>query len=206
MIFFDTGDARYNFVSCFLPNMRHQFGNYAKGYKNAADVLARILLDKGTPRDYDCYPVVFAYRQAFELHLKSIIYGLLLVAGFKRMDNVDGRLWNCHALSSLASTAGDLLLKAFPEDQEIGGMVQAFRETADVFSQVDPNSFSYRYPINKTGHPATPKNQTLNLQGLAEHMSALLEQMEILDFGINVELDNAQDVYELGQTMWPDIE
>lgn len=65
------------------------------------------------------------------------------------------------------------------------------------FSEIDPDSYAYRYPIDRGGKYSTKQNQIANLRSLATHMDKLLSTLEIIDLGVNIETDLAQEVYEL---------
>src|SRR5690348_12475935 len=54
---------------------------FARGFHDGADELAEIYRD-GTFPDYDVPPVVFLYRHAAELYLKSIIWNGNEMLGF----------------------------------------------------------------------------------------------------------------------------
>jgi hypothetical protein len=68
-------------------------------------------------------------------------------------------------------------------------------------SEIDPDSYSYRYPIDRDGNPSTKPHQTLNLEALSNVMGDLLYGMKSIDFGLEVETSRAQEVYELLQTL-----
>lgn len=46
---------------------------YAAGYKDAADALVEVLVNRKAPLDSVIYPLVFLYRQGLELELKLIL-------------------------------------------------------------------------------------------------------------------------------------
>ncbi len=70
MAFYNSISNGNNFVISFTQTPQQDFGVFAKGYTRAAFVLAEHLLEKPRFSDYEAYPVVFLYRQAFELYLK----------------------------------------------------------------------------------------------------------------------------------------
>jgi hypothetical protein len=203
MAFYESSDWQYNCVSCFSGDMRKHFGTYAKGYRLAAVAVAERTLSSGHIPDYCGYPIIFLFRHAFELHLKNVIYGLATLAAFKRIGDIDIGLYNNHNLSALAGRATGLLNRLFPKDEGIVALTEQMSTTAEEFAQIDKDSFSYRYPIDVKGAPSTRVGQTVNLKAFAEHMDELLEKLEVLDFGMNVETDKAQEMYELLESIWP---
>src|SRR5271154_5716323 len=98
-----------NFVISFTNDPMGDFAAFAKGYKRAANRLARSLLRAPRFPDYDAYPVVFLYRHALELSLKHIVYAGAQLAAFRRMDDINDKLRNDHNLVDLAQVSGKVL-------------------------------------------------------------------------------------------------
>src|SRR6266850_7405355 len=98
MAFYDQSSDPTNFVICFMPNPKGDFGVFAEGYTLAANRLAGVLLAAPRFSDYEAYPVVFLYRHALELSLKHIIDSSVELAAFKYLDDVDRGLQNSHDL------------------------------------------------------------------------------------------------------------
>jgi hypothetical protein len=180
-----------------------QFGVYAKGYRHAARIVAEKLIEQGRFPDYDAYPIVFLYRHAFELHLKNVIYCTALLAAFKRMDDIDTNLYNNHDLCTISDSATKVLCKAFPNDSGIAELSSEIIDTAKDLSILDKSSFSYRYPIDKKGKPSTKRSQLVDAEAFANHMENMLEKLEVVDFGIDLETERAQELYELMEVIWP---
>ena len=84
MAFYNTISDASNFVISFTSNPQQDFTIFAKGYAQAAAILATYLLEE-QPRfsDYEAYPIVFLYRHAFELYLKGFCYRAILILAFK---------------------------------------------------------------------------------------------------------------------------
>jgi hypothetical protein len=55
--------------------------------------------------------------------------------------------------------------------------------------QIDPSSYSYRYPIDNKGDTSTEKHQVLSLNELSAKMTLILDQLETIHFGLNLEID-----------------
>jgi hypothetical protein len=64
------------------------------------------------------------------------------------------------------------------------------------FADIDPGSFSYRYPVDKNGNMLTKPNQIVNLNAFSSMMNQLLGNLDVIVSGLDVETDIAQDVYE----------
>jgi hypothetical protein len=64
-------------------------------------------------------------------------------------------------------------------------------------AQIDPRSDAYRYPIDTKGHPSTKQHQVVNLRSLATRMAAVLEDLDTVHFGLDIETYQAQELYEI---------
>jgi hypothetical protein len=196
MPFYDNPIDRTYFSISFTSNPKYDFAAFAKGYSSAASMLANQLIERINFPDYDAYPVVFLYRHAFELSLKNIIYWSARLLAFKGVEDIGEKLYNTHDLVKLAKNAETILLKAFPDDQSLHKFIQDVVSTAQEFSEIDPDSYSYRYPISTKGDYSTRKGQSLNLSSLSDYMETILENLDTINFGLNLETDIAQEVHE----------
>jgi hypothetical protein len=196
MAFYDELDDPPTFVISFTPNPKGDFGVFAKGYTLAANRLSGLLLDAPRFSDYEAYPLVFLYRHALELSLKHIIFSSVKLAAFKYLDEVDRGLQNSHNLKGLSRTVKALLILLFPKDESLCQAITMVVETCDEFSEIDPRSDGYRYPIDSKGQRSTHKHQVINLRAFADRMSSVLEDLDVIHFGLNIETDVAQEVYE----------
>lgn len=176
----------FNIVSSFTENPKYDFGSYAKGYHNAARKLANLFLEQSSFNDCDGYPIVFLYRHSFELYMKNIIYWGIRLTDFKN-STIDSKLYNHHKLVELSFLCCNILKILFPDDSDIHDITKKIRYYADEFSSLDPDSFSYRYPINKSGDYSTNKHQIVSITSLSINMNELLDICEIINFGLDVE-------------------
>ncbi len=201
MAFHDESYGGGNFVVSFTANPRRDFGVFARGYSRAASMLAQVLLSKPGFPDYEAYPIVFLYRHSLELYLKNLIYKSGLLSAFRRMDDIDGILRPIHRLDTLADIATKVLRTLFPDMDEVQQLARQISNISYEFSQLDPDSYSYRYPTNTRGGAAARRHQTMSLRALSTSMDALLQHMEALDFGLDVETYEAQEIYEILEGM-----
>ncbi|HEY9693692.1 MAG TPA: hypothetical protein V6D15_15920 [Oculatellaceae cyanobacterium] len=201
MAFYNELNDHTNFFISFSNAPRYDFAVFAKGYKFAANLIAEELIESYNFPYYQAYPVVFLYRHALELQLKSIIYGVAKLLFFKDIEDIDNKLYNHHDLSKLSEKAYHVITQAFPDDVTLQKLLEKVVRVAKDFSEIDPNSFAYRYPINKNGEHSTQRNQFVNLRSLATHMDNLLSELEVIEFGLNVETDLAQEVYEILESL-----
>jgi len=196
MAFYDDLNDHTSFVSSFSSNPRGDFGVYARGYTWAAETLAKSLIESSGFPDYKAYPVVFLFRHALELYLKNVIYSVARVAAFREMGGLDTRLQNCHRLDILSDKANSLMLTIFPQSSDLASVLDHICEVARELSEIDPESFSYRYPIDTKGRPSTKRHQSANLRSIVRHMSEVLDVLDTIDFGLDVEASVAQEIYE----------
>jgi len=198
MAFYNSINDGNNFAISFTPNPQQDFGVFAKGYTRAASVLAEHLLGKSRFSDYEAYPVVFLYRQAFELYLKGFYYKAGLISFFKGSQSIDYQFVFKHWLKPLAETFQKICKALFLSDQALLQLADKVRKYAVEFEQIDSDSFGYRYPINTRGEPSI-NYQVVNLLALHNSMKELLGELEIVDFGFDIEASQAQEVYEIIQ-------
>ncbi len=183
----------HNIVSSFSANPKYDFGIYAKGYHKAAKLLSDKFLSQNGFGDYEGYPIVFLYRHAFELDLKNIIYWGARLSNFKNQENLDNKLYNHHLLVDLAKLSSDILTRLFKNDEALGDVIKNILVIAEQYSVLDKNSFSYRYPISRDGTYSTDKNQIVNITSLTNCMEDLLDSIEAINFGLNIETDRVKD-------------
>lgn len=131
------------------------------GYKKAADILVDAADADWRDRDLLVFPIIFNYRQFFELSLKYQLASFGLDVGVNPN-------WKTHDLPKLW-TEFTRMLKAYQiEDPEKADV--AVGEIVSKFANLDPGSFSYRYPVNRDGHLLPIAHQTLHLRHLANVM------------------------------------
>jgi hypothetical protein len=101
-----------------------------------------------------------------------------------------------HKLVPLAKSCSSIIKKLFPNDDELHETMDLIELVAVEFQEVDPDSFSYRYPIDKKGNASTRHHQVLNLRVIYEIMEKIQDHLDTIDFGLDIEMSNSQEVYE----------
>jgi hypothetical protein len=197
MAFYNSIDNTNNFVISFTDTPKYDFGVFAKGYYYAASRLAEDLLSKTSFSDYEAYPVVFLYRHCFELHLKNIIYKAELLLTVKGAGIANSKLYNSHRLPVLAEKVVPILLVLFPYDTSLHDFLQKIKNVANDFAEIDPDSYSYRYPIDTTGNWSTKGHQLMNLEALHQGMFEVVEGLDAIHFGIDIETFQAQQLSDV---------
>ena len=139
---------------------------YAWGYQRAGDILVEFIKDTRTDQDILVYPIVFLYRQYIELELKEII-----AAGNKLIGKYD-RLPACHNIDKLWKMCREVI-----EELELKGPkedLDAMEEYIRQFSEKDPSSTAFRYPVGKKGEPLLQDLNYIDLINLKEVMSRII--------------------------------
>jgi hypothetical protein len=197
MAFYNEINNKYNIITSFTNNAKFNFGAFANGYHEAANILAKTFLSKPGFRDYEGYPIIFLYRHAFELNLKNIIYWSERLCSFKNIEILTKKLYNNHNLSQLADISTKLLLKLFSYDKAIPNLSNEIVTKAKEFEEIDPTSYSYRYPMDTKGNYSTKKHQIVNIFSVAKNMDELLTNLEAVNFGLDYETNQIEDIFDL---------
>lgn len=157
---------------------------YAAGYKDAADAILYALSERRTNLDSVIYPLVFLYRQGLELQIK------LILALARQLANSPAKEDHSHSLVPMWAELRTLLNELTPHacDQEVPAMEQFLHQLAEI----DPQSFSFRYPEDKKGQLSLPDLHHINVR----HLSEVMDSMFMLLSGIHSELG------EMDQHVW----
>lgn len=144
---------------------------YVTGYKEAADSLVQIISDRKGSADSLIFPIVFLYRQYLELRIKDILKEGNKLLGVEYKQKAE------HKLSKLWPKARNIIVELWPEEDD--EPLKAIDSLISQFSEVDPNSTSFRYPKNFKGDNSVksdlPRINLRNLAEVIESMSMLLD-------------------------------
>lgn len=134
------------------------------GYRKSADALVQQAIEDFREADYLVFPIVFLYRHALELNLKYIInhYGHHV--------GIDP-IWNTHEFERLWPKFLEVLdgfgtLDPDQADRIVGGIIAEF-------GNLDPRSFSFRYPRDNQGTPVPLAKDRLDLIRLKDVMDGV---------------------------------
>jgi hypothetical protein len=158
---------------------------YARGYERAADILVRHVEHRASDRDTIVYPIIFLYRQYFELRLKHINRDACALIG------AEFKVPNSHRLTPLfANLKAQLVTVASefggdtPDSAELDRASAVFRALDDI----DPKSMTFRYPEDLNANRTLPDIRHINVRHFRdtiESTSTLLEgidcQLAVLD-------------------------
>jgi hypothetical protein len=123
-------------------NLRHfNWDWYATGYKHAGDILVQHVIDTRNHRDTLVFPIVFNYRQYLEVRCKEIIMLGKLLA------HAEPEFPNKHNLRLLWDTCRSMITTHEPSASQMD--LEAVDESIAEFCSVDPESYSFRYPVDR---------------------------------------------------------
>lgn len=134
------------------------------GYKEGADLMVEKAAKQRGDRDVLVFPIVFNYRQFIELSLK------FLIAQYGGRVGIPAN-WKSHDLGELWKTFQRVLNGNGHSNADHADL--AVEEVIAEFAKVDPDSFSYRYPVDTKGTPIPLEHEQLDLATLADVMAAL---------------------------------
>lgn len=179
-LFKQAEDSRQN--AC-LQWMGGAFSAYTIGYREAADILLKHVLDDPRCQDLLILPMLFLYRHFVEIRLKYII-----TMGRKRIDVTAG-IPIGHNLTELWDDARAVITDLYPnEDAEV---LDSVGHCINQLANVDPDSTAFRYPTNTKGNPSLPQLTRIDVPNFAEKMTGLANLLDGASDALKEILDNA---------------
>lgn len=160
-------------------NFAHGFDIYAYGYRAAADQIVQHVLETGRSPDYLVYPICFLYRQYLELRLKAIIRD-----GSALLEEAPGPYFH-HRLRDLWSQARSVIHQVWPDDDS-SDIEDAVGSLISDFSDLDPNSETFRYPEDRHGGNPLAGLRYINLENVAKQFNEAADILEGVACGISV--------------------
>ncbi|HEY9853751.1 MAG TPA: hypothetical protein V6D28_30050 [Leptolyngbyaceae cyanobacterium] len=155
-------------------NLFYGFDVLAVGYKSAADILVKHVIENGTDQDTLVYPIVFLYRQHLELRFKEIIReGWLLLNEGKDFPPI-------HDLQELWKQVKEVIKKLLPDEEETQGE-SLIEHIVNEFSKRDKQSYSFRYPGDKKGNNPLADLQYINIR----HLSEMIQEASDFLYGVS---------------------
>ena len=134
------------------------------GYKKSADLAVIRATDYRADRDFLVYPILFNYRQFLELSLK---YHL---ASYGYAVGIDPN-WTSHDLGVLWDIFEEMLDRYGVDDPD--KVNPTVKRVVAEFAKIDPDSYSYRYPVDRKGKPVPVVFGVMDLQSLADVINAV---------------------------------
>lgn len=157
---------------------------YTEGYRRGARLLVEHVVEHQCNQDYLVYPIIFLYRHHIELALKNII---------RRVPYLLDRQLTLPEESNLKKHQLDLLWQDLrPMINTVGATagwgpfdpteLEGIDEHITQLSDMDPDSYAFRYTRSKKGAPTLPPDvKLINLRHFAEMIERLAGALEGLD-------------------------
>ena len=163
---------------------------YRNGYKKAGDALLSSSNVLGIGRkEYELvYPMIFSYRHYIELQLKEIILNarefLDINEKFPDVHNIE-KLWAmCRELLHKMDEILDPQFTASDGYRAILKAYKALEADLKVFWEIDPNSESFRYPVDSRGNPIVADLEAVDFRTLKELVSRIDQELGGISSGV----------------------
>lgn len=154
---------------------------YAEGYRRAGEILvARLAETNSESIDFLIYPLVFLFRHALELQLKSSIRWGRLVLNRPSRGYPLG-----HNLLDFWSDCRPLAEEFWPA--ESSDLLDDIEQTLSEFEEHDPDGQAFRYSVDTGGARTKPRLTHINLGVFYEQA---IKAYDLLD-GMNTAFENA---------------
>jgi hypothetical protein len=164
---------------------------YAQSFHKAAKTLAAAFQADANPSaEADASAVVFMYRHAIELHLKSMVLGE--GGNFLPTKPDPISISKTHSLSWLAQFVSQIVTALKWENEfrcEGIETLPDFKAVVEAVNSVDPGSYSFRFPANTEGQGSGPGAGKLTMRDFARRMDALLGLLDSTDDALAAEWD-----------------
>ena len=173
------------------------FGFYARKFHEAGQALFERMFARASYSSLEACPIVFLYRHALELYLKGIV-----LIGCEISQLHGETLANRERLLKTHQ-----LLPLLPPMKQTFGMVgwiwqidieglRTFDEVEEVlraFEEIDPGSYTFRYPVNTNGQPSVPHHFIFHMPTFCERMDTFLNMLEAAVMGLEVTRDQMME-------------
>lgn len=147
------------------------FGSYLGSYTQAVERLFNAVQSGQDAVDVIAPPLLFLMRHAMELGYKYTLWELHQMND----EPYDPKAYGNHKLRELHRALSVQHEKAVAKYDLPGSEVENFQEYytkteagMNQFEAMDATSFTFRYPIDKTGAPNLPRDQTVDLQAIKQ--------------------------------------
>ncbi len=135
---------------------------YAEGYRRAAEILvAQLVETDGKGIDFLVYPLVFLFRHALELQLKSAIRW-----GRQALHKPERGFPTHHRIADLWSLCRPLAEEYWPDGSS--GLLNDTEMTLEDFQRHDPSGQDFRYSERIDGTRTTSEFSHINIETFCE--------------------------------------
>jgi hypothetical protein len=196
---FQSSNLHGNVVLNFRHNAIDDLAAFARGYHQSGKRLAAMLASSSGYSDFDGYPILFLYRHALELYMKTIVYRgaqLLHLLDIERTST--SKLFNSHRLSLLLPGVKAVFERIEETwETETAGIrnFNEFEELVRGIEELDPESYSFRYPTNTKGQAALNHHTLVNAVGFSGNMDPILDLLDGAVTGLYEAFDSAAEAH-----------
>ena len=178
-LFVETGGLS-DVVLNWFGNPIEWFDFYAKAYHSSARALFD-RLSQDELRDVGACPIIFLNRHSLELRLKEILirghWILRLDAKpFRTAEEILTRHGK-HRLSALWDDLKDFYKQIGWEWED---QLDAYGAIVKEFDELDPKSFGFRYPVEKSGCSALCENFRFDLKHFCDKMNEVIARLDAI--------------------------
>jgi len=169
------------------------FSVLARGYAFTAERALESWEGRGSRRsDLEAYPILFLYRHALELSLKHVLYRAFELLRYRAPGEIEEKLLNDHNLHRVWGLVSKVLEMLSLYDEWTKETIS--RVCAEL-SELDPGSYTFRYPLDKNGKPIPTIRRRVNLSAFVEEMNKVLEYLDTLGFALSAEVGVAEEAF-----------
>ena len=161
-----------------------------EGYKKAGDSLFYSSNVTGSGiKEYELvYPMIFSYRHYIELQLKEIILNarafLDISEKFPVGHNIEIMWGKCGELLKKMDGILDPEFTASDKYKEIQKAYDELEADLKMFWELDPDSKSFRYPVNEHGNPISIDFKDIDFNSLKETLNRIYGQLDTISVGV----------------------
>ena len=144
--------------------------------------------------DFRAYPIVFLYRHALELYLKAIVLvgsDMLTLKDQPKMERQ--QLFTTHNLDKLRQEV-ERVFAVYGWGWDLGisklGSVANLRKVIGEFQEIDPGSYSFRYPVDTEGDASLKENFRFNVFKFASILDDLFPTLRYVVIAAPEEYQN----------------
>jgi hypothetical protein len=128
---------------------------------------AKLLIEKGVTNDLAAYPIVYLYRHALELSIKSV----LILGGEVRIVPVVDPLKHGHKLLPLLTQLEQLFGAQYARHYK------ELEEIVKEFDEVDPENQAFRYTFKRNRNPSMEPGFAFSVARMAKVLDPVLERL-----------------------------
>ena len=206
--FFSADFVHGNCVFNFSRPATGQRWAFAAGYHEAGKTLVSKMETLRGYRDYNGYPILFLYRHALELYMKAIVYHGAKIIELRTGEILEaGPLLTKHRISLFLPAIRAIFDSiGWKWDFDVSGLksFDDFDTLVRGIEEVDPESYSFRYPVTKTGEAAHLQHLVINVIAFGKRMDPVLDLLGGAITGLQEQWDLSAEVEYFLQELFKD--